>query len=193
MNQRLSFYERPGINYFTFCRIHRSCLGILWSQPPWQCSNEVLFTTTWVSYTFILWIFFFAFSLNYLKTSKNSKYYSYLAHGSYKNKQCLQWGWPCPKFHVCSRQNHKDSLVAVQNMGPVARFDLHILVLTIITYTELNLLRWNQGSCLHKASSNTWKSSMRCHGAQGTIKKQWMLLPLSLSLYSGLHFNQFSF
>lgn len=49
-------------------------------------------------------------------------------------------GWPCPKFHVCSGQNHKNSLVAVQSMGPVARFDLHILVLKIITYTELNLL-----------------------------------------------------
>lgn len=45
----------------------------------------------------------------------------------------------CPKFHVCSGQNHKNSLVAVQSMGPVARFEIHILVLTIITYTELDL------------------------------------------------------
>lgn len=58
-----------------------------------------------------------------------------------RNKQRLQWGlWPCPKVHVCSGQNHKISLVAVQTMGPVARFELYILVLTIITYTELNLL-----------------------------------------------------
>lgn len=36
-------------------------------------------------------------------------------------------GWPCPKFHVCPGQNHKNSLVAVQNMGPVARFELQLL------------------------------------------------------------------